>query len=102
MKEYLFHAIKMTQSLTKLIILERLVRTINSLVDSSHFHIEPYVKIICLYFNFLKLHQLMPPLLTCIVGKSLCEKPNEDHWHLRDYAAQSVGKIVKRYYTFRE
>jgi len=76
---------QMSQSLNRLVILERLVRTINSLVDSPHYHIEPY------------LHQLMPPLLTCMLGKSLCENPNEDHWHLRDYAAQSVGKICKRY-----
>ena len=29
--------------------------------------------------------QLMPALLTCIVGKRLCDSPLEDHWGLRHH-----------------
>jgi len=76
---------QMTESLHKLKVLVRLVRVINALVDSPHYHIEPY------------LHQLMPPLLTCMLGKKLHENPNEDHFHLREIAALSAGKICRRF-----
>lgn len=39
----------------------------------------------------------MPPLLTCLVGMRLCEKPNEDHWRLRDFAASLLSIVCKKY-----
>lgn len=46
-------------------------------------HLEPY------------LHQLLPSILTCLVGKTLCADPaSDDHWALRDYSASLLEKIV--------
>jgi len=43
------------------------------------------------------LHQLLPSVLTCLVGKRLCQSPDEDHWSLRDYSAELVMNICDRY-----
>jgi len=55
------------------------------LANRANLHVEPY------------LHQLMPPILTCLVGKSLCHKPSEDHWSLRDMAAETIRIVVNRF-----
>lgn len=39
----------------------------------------------------------MPILLTCIVGKQLCNEPSENHWSLRDASAQMLRKICKTF-----
>jgi len=58
----------------------------NALLQSEHFHIDPY------------LHQMMPSILTCLVGRRLCDDPSvNDHWELRNYAAEITGFICKRY-----
>ncbi|RLN89885.1 hypothetical protein BBJ28_00005954 [Nothophytophthora sp. Chile5] len=52
----------------------------------------------CLLVNQnLHLHQLIPAILTCVLGKQLCENPADDHWALRKYAAQLVAQICERY-----
>ena len=43
------------------------------------------------------LHQLLPAVLTCVVGKRLCESPTDDHWRLRHLAALVVGRVLQRY-----
>jgi hypothetical protein len=59
------------------------MRFCGGLLGSEHMHLEPY------------LHQLLPSILTCLVGKTLCADPAvEDHWALRDLAASLLEKIV--------
>jgi hypothetical protein len=49
-------------------------------------------------FPELYLHQMLPPLLTCVVSKSLAPPGSaEDHWALRRLAAQTVGKICRKF-----
>lgn len=43
------------------------------------------------------LHQLMPPILTCIVHRRLCSSPFEDHWSLRDFASSLIPIILVQY-----
>ncbi|KAJ1679226.1 histone H4-like TAF Taf6, SAGA complex subunit [Spiromyces aspiralis] len=47
----------------------------------------------------------MPALLTCLVGKTLCESPEEDHWSLRNKAAMMIAQICTEfgdsYHTLR-
>lgn len=64
-----------------------LVRILKSLFGNEHLLLEPY------------LHQMMPPVLTCIVGKRLCEDPERDgrHWKLREEASALVAAILARY-----
>lgn len=61
------------------------MRLLRALLDSPFLRIELY------------LHQMMPPLLTCLVGKKLCETSTQDHWTLRDYVAETITLISKKY-----
>ena len=80
-----FVADEVTQNLRNVALLSRLMRAARGLLVNGNVHIEPY------------LHQLIPPILTCIVGQRLCEGPWEDHWGLRDYAAGLVALICQRF-----
>eukprot|EP00761_Pharyngomonas_kirbyi_P000328 gb/GECH01000328.1/.p1 GENE.gb/GECH01000328.1/~~gb/GECH01000328.1/.p1 ORF type:complete len:572 (+),score=78.98 gb/GECH01000328.1/:1-1716(+) len=64
-----------------------LMELVRALLANPHVHIELY------------LHQLMPAILTCLVGKRLCHKDYEDHWRLRDMAAEIVASICRSYGT---
>ena len=66
-------------------LLRSLMQLASCLVSSPHLHIEPY------------LHQLMPWILTCLVGRRLCANPLEDHWSLRDFCAKLVAAICSRF-----
>jgi hypothetical protein len=45
------------------------------------------------------IRQLMPAVLTCVVGKKLCQDPSCDNHHrLRDRAARAVAHICRRYF----
>jgi transcription initiation factor TFIID subunit 6 len=80
-----FIATHVTNNLRQLRLLRALMQMIEAMLKSSYLHLEPY------------LHQLMPAMLTCLVGKRLCESPTENHWELRDFAAQLVARICRRY-----
>lgn len=72
-------------SLKNLPFLFSLMRLSRALLTNPHLEIEPY------------LHQLLPPVLTCLVGKRLCAKPKDDHWALRDFAAELIADICCRF-----
>ena len=44
-----------------------------------------------------QLHQLMPPLLTCVVGKRLGREGNDAHWTLRRESAQVVAGLCRQH-----
>lgn len=53
--------------------------------------------IFCLY---LQLHELIPAVVTCIVSKQLCLRPDVDnHWALRDFAARLMAQSCKTFST---
>ncbi|PRP82397.1 hypothetical protein PROFUN_10173 [Planoprotostelium fungivorum] len=70
------------RDLDTLMVLMRLSR---SLVINEELNVEPYV------------HQLMPAICTCMVGKRLCAEPTENHWALRDYSASLVLLVCERF-----
>ena len=76
---------KVVSNLRKLPILMSLMKAVRALLENEHLHIEPY------------LHQLMPPIITCLVGKKLWTKPTEDHWELRERAASIISIICEKY-----
>jgi transcription initiation factor TFIID subunit 6 len=43
------------------------------------------------------LHQLMPPLITCLVAKRLGASPADDHWALRRQAAACLAAVCARH-----
>jgi hypothetical protein len=73
------------KSLRDLPLLFSLMRLTRALLTNPHFQVEHY------------LHQLLPPVLTCLVGKRLCARPRENHWALRDLAAELVAGICAKY-----
>ncbi len=80
-----FVADEVTKNLRNLSVLRNLMRFTGGLLASEHMHLEPY------------LHQLLPAILTCVVGKTLCNDPaTEDHWSLRNSAAALIEKVQWR------
>ncbi|RWR93612.1 TATA box binding protein associated factor TAF [Cinnamomum micranthum f. kanehirae] len=80
-----FIADEVTRSLNDLPLLFALMRVVRSLLQNPHIHIEPY------------LHQLMPPIFTCLVAKKLGRRFVDNHWELRDFTANLVASICKKF-----
>lgn len=80
-----FVADEVTRSLADLPVLFALMRVVQSLLRNPHIHIEPY------------LHQLMPSMITCIVAKRLGHRLSDNHWELRDFSANLVASVCRRY-----
>lgn len=75
-----------TKNLRDLHILSTAMDFAESLLKNKHIHIEPY------------LHQLIPPVLTCVVGKTLCADPLvENHWLLREKSSKISSFICNLY-----
>lgn len=62
-----------------------LLKVVNAILQNTNLFIEPY------------LHQLMPTLLTCIIGKRLGESPEADHWSLREEASRLIALVCAKY-----
>lgn len=46
------------------------------------------------------MHELIPSVVTCIVTKQLCARPELDnHWALRDFASRLMSQICKTFNT---
>lgn len=81
-----FIADEVTKSLSNdFPLLFALMRVVLSLLQNPHIHIEPY------------LHQLMPSVITCLVAKRLGNRFSDNHWELRDFAANIVASVCKRF-----
>ena len=82
-----FVASEVMGNLRCLSVLTACVRLVNAMLSSLAIsnELERYV------------HQILPAVLTCVVGKRLCEGPAEDHWRLRHLAALVVGRVLARY-----
>ncbi|KAJ1920027.1 histone H4-like TAF Taf6, SAGA complex subunit [Mycoemilia scoparia] len=76
---------KVTHNLHDLDSLQTAMSVAKSILSNPNIFVEPY------------LHQLMPALLTCLVGKKLCESPGEDHWSLREKAASMIAYICTEF-----
>jgi len=65
-----------------------LMRMAKALLDNNSLYLEKY------------LHELTPSVVTCIVSRQLCLKPDVDnHWALRDFAAKLLAQICRHYNT---
>lgn len=55
---------------------------------------------LCYFYLYLQLHELIPAVVTCIVSKQLCLRPDVDnHWALRDFAARLMAQSCKTFST---
>ena len=83
---FINEGIKVNLAKRKLNTLKHLLRMISSLLENSTLSMEKY------------LHELVPSILTCLVNKQVCPRPEaEDHWSLRDLAAKILARICKKY-----
>ncbi|XP_018581633.1 transcription initiation factor TFIID subunit 6 isoform X1 [Scleropages formosus] len=65
-----------------------LMRMVKALMDNPTLYLEKY------------LHELIPAVVTCIVSKQLCLRPDVDnHWALRDFAARLMAQSCKTFST---
>nr|XP_043622627.1 transcription initiation factor TFIID subunit 6-like [Erigeron canadensis] len=80
-----FVAEEVTRNLSNFHLLFALMRLVRSLLQNPFLHIEPY------------LHQLMPSVMTCLVAKSLGNKLTDNHWELRNFTANVVALICRRF-----
>ncbi|XP_024178328.1 transcription initiation factor TFIID subunit 6 isoform X3 [Rosa chinensis] len=80
-----FIADEVSRGLSDFPLLFALMRVVHSLLQNAHIHIEPY------------LHQLMPSVVTCLVAKRLGNRFADNHWELRDFTANLVASICKRF-----
>ncbi|XP_071905429.1 transcription initiation factor TFIID subunit 6-like isoform X2 [Coffea arabica] len=84
-KHVLSRELQVSRNLNNSYQLIGLMRLVWSLLQNPHIHIEPY------------LHQLMPSVMTCLVAKKLGNKFSDNHWELRNFTADLVALICKRY-----
>eukprot|EP00004_Rigifila_ramosa_P015798 TRINITY_DN3696_c1_g1_i1.p1 TRINITY_DN3696_c1_g1~~TRINITY_DN3696_c1_g1_i1.p1 ORF type:complete len:477 (-),score=113.16 TRINITY_DN3696_c1_g1_i1:19-1449(-) len=80
-----FVADETTHNLGTLPLLLSLMQAVQALLSNPNLFIEPY------------LHQLLPAVLTCLLGKTLSARPTDNHWHLRDLAASIVAHIARTF-----
>jgi transcription initiation factor TFIID subunit 6 len=80
-----FIADEVSNGLNDFRLLFNLMHIVRSLLQNPHIHIEPY------------LHQLMPSVVTCLVSRKLGNRFADNHWELRDFAANLVSLICKRF-----
>jgi transcription initiation factor TFIID subunit 6 len=80
-----FIAEKITTMLGDLPKLQILMKFTQALLQNPSLYPEPY------------LHQILPAVLTCIVGKSVCTNPRDDHWALRKRASKVLGIICTKF-----
>lgn len=80
-----FIADEVTRNLNNFPLLFALMRVVRSLLQNPHIHIDPY------------LQQLMPSVITCLVAKRLGNRSSDNHWELRNFAANILASICKRF-----
>ncbi|KAJ1561654.1 Transcription initiation factor TFIID subunit 6 [Nowakowskiella sp. JEL0078] len=76
---------KVATKLKSLPVLWTMCRTVKALFQNPNIFIEPY------------LHNVIPVVITCIVSKRLSQSPTEDHWSLREFAAQLIAHIFAKF-----
>jgi len=83
---FISEGVKVNLMQYNLAILIYLMRMTSSLLENKSLYCEKY------------LHQLFPAVMSCILAKQLCARPEADnHWALRDYAAVRSALMVKMF-----
>ncbi|KAJ2001487.1 histone H4-like TAF Taf6, SAGA complex subunit [Coemansia thaxteri] len=78
-------AVTVKNNLSNLETLRTTMSVARALRRNPNLFVEPYM------------HQLIPSLLTCLVSKRLCERYTEDHWSLRDSAAEQIAEVCRQF-----
>ena len=75
-----------TKNLRDLNVLFSCMRLTRAVVENESLNLESVLK------------QLLPAIVTCIVGRRLCADGRELHWELREFSVGIVQKLVKTYH----
>ncbi|XP_034480885.1 transcription initiation factor TFIID subunit 6 isoform X2 [Drosophila innubila] len=85
---FIAEGVKVNVVQNNLALLIYLMRMVRALLDNPSLFLEKY------------LHELIPSVMTCIVSKQLCMRPELDnHWALRDFASRLMAQICKTFNT---
>lgn len=85
---FISEGVKVNVVQNNLALLIYLMRMVKAILDNTSLYLEKY------------LHELIPTIVTCIVSKQLCMRPDVDnHWALRDFAARLLAQTSKAYNT---
>ncbi|XP_030380869.1 transcription initiation factor TFIID subunit 6 [Scaptodrosophila lebanonensis] len=85
---FVAEGVKVNVVQNNLALLIYLMRMVRALLDNPSLYLEKY------------LHELIPSVMTCIVSKQLCMRPELDnHWALRDFASRLMAQICKTFNT---
>ena len=83
---FISEGVKINVAQHNLALLIYLLRMIKALMENPNLYLEKY------------LHELVPSIITCIVSKQLCPKPEVDnHWALRDFAARLMAQLCRAF-----
>ena len=83
---FIIEGIKVNISQRNLLALKHLVRMIGALLENSTLLLEKY------------LHELVPSLISCLINKQVCVRPeSDDQWSMRENAAKVLAKMCKKY-----
>ncbi len=84
------------------------MRMAKSLIENKAIYLEKYVN--TKFYSFetwvndwvndvrmlMKLHELLPAIMSCLLSKQLCARPDVDnHYALREFCARLIGQIIK-------
>ena len=85
---FISEGVKVNVVQNNLALLIYLMRMVKALLDNHNLYLEKY------------LHELIPTVITCIVSKQLCLRPEQDnHWALRDFGARLLTQICRNFNT---
>lgn len=85
---FISEGVKVNVVQNNLALLIYLMRMVKALLDNQTLFLEKY------------LHEIIPAVITCIVSKQLCIRPEMDnHWALRDFASRLLAQISKNFNT---
>ncbi|XP_023237026.1 transcription initiation factor TFIID subunit 6-like [Centruroides sculpturatus] len=85
---FISEGVKVNVVQNNLALLIYLMRMVKALLDNQTLYLEKY------------LHELIPSVISCIVSKQLCTRPDVDnHWALRDFASRLIAQICKNFNT---
>jgi transcription initiation factor TFIID subunit 6 len=79
---------KVTHSLNNTFVLQQMMELATAMINNPSLFINPYVT------------ALVPPVLTCLVGRNLGPEPAnnlQEQYQLRDHAASLIGQISQKY-----
>lgn len=85
---FISEGVKINVVQNNLALLIYLMRMAKSLLDNTNLYMEKY------------LHELIPTIMTCILTKQLCLRPDHDnHWAIRDFGSRLISQICKTFNT---